>query len=188
MTDPTQALQTQLANIEKRAGRTLAQLHELLAKSGLDKHGEMVTMLKTELHMGHGDANTVVHTFRAVAAAPTAAAASADPLESIYAGSKAPLRLLHDAVMAKVAEFGPFEIAPKKANVSLRRKKQWAMLGPGSKGRLEIGLNMRGVAPTERLLAQPEGGMCQYKVFVATAAEIDQELLAWLRTAFDAAG
>jgi len=185
MSEPTKAIQTQLANIEKRTGKTLSQLHAMLGKSRLQKHGEMVAHLKVSLHMGHGDANTVVHSYRA-ANAPAVPAAG-DPLDAIYAGSKLPLRALHDAVMAKVAAFGAFEIAPKKANVSLRRQKQWALLGPGSKGRLEIGLNMRDVAPTARLLAQPEGGMCQYKVFVAAAGEIDAELLGWLRTAYDAA-
>lgn len=67
-------------------------------------------------------------------------------------------------------------------------KKQFALLGPGSKGRLEIGLNMRDVAATERLVAEPPGRMCQYKVHLSTVAEIDRELLGWIRTAFDAAG
>ena len=36
--------------------------------------------------------------------------------------------------MVRIAELGPFEVAPKKANVSLRRSKQFALLGPGSRG------------------------------------------------------
>ena len=111
----------------------------------------------------------------------------ADPLDAIYAGAKQPLRALHDAVMAKVAKFGAFEIAPKKANVSLRRKKQFALIGPGTKGRLEIGINMKGVVGTDRLIAQKPGGMCQYKVWLSTKAEVDGELLGWIRQAFDGA-
>lgn len=183
MSDPDKALQTQLANIEKRTGRTLAELHAMLQQSGLQKHGEMVSLLKEKLGMGHGDANTVVH-LRAAKAAP---ADTCVPLDAIYSGSKAPLRPLHDALMAKLATFGAFEIAPKKANVSLRGQKQWALLGPGSKGRLEIGINMKGVPGTERLVAQPPGGMCQYKVWLTETREIDAELLGWLRTAYDAA-
>lgn len=193
MSDPQKMLQTQLANIQTRTGKTIAQLHALLAQAGLEKHGELVAFLKTKLGMGHGDANTVVHDWRAAQGAAAggeggAAAPAAHPLDAIYAGSKAPLRALHEAVMAKIAAFGAFEIAPKKANVSLRRKKQFALLGPGSKGRLEIGLNMRDVVATERLVAEPPGRMCQYKVFLTTVAEIDGELLGWLRIAFDAAG
>jgi hypothetical protein len=188
MSSVDKALQTQLKNIVERTGRSIEQLHELLRKSGLAKHGELVTMLKTELGMGHGDANTVVHTFKQSAAAATGPSAPAHVLDAIYSGSKADLRPLHEAVMARIERLGDFEIAPKKAYVSLRRKKQFAMVGPGSKGRVEIGLNLRGVAPTSRLVAMPEGGMCQYKVHVATIREVDEELLAWIRQAFDAAG
>lgn len=181
MSDPQQGMQTHLANIEKRSGKTIAELHAILQKSGLEKHGEMVALLKEKLGLGHGDANSVVKA-RTAKSAP-----AGDPLDAIYSGSKAPLRALHEALMAKLAKFGAFEIAPKKANVSLRGKKQWALLGPGSKGRLEIGINMKGVPGTERLVAQPAGGMCQYKVWMTEPREIDAELLRWLRTAYDAA-
>jgi hypothetical protein len=62
------------------------------------------------------------------------------------------------------------------------------MIGPGTKGRIEIGLNMKGPEATGRLIAQPPGGMCQYKVFVSTADEVDGELLGWMRRAYDSAG
>ena len=186
MSAPDKALATQLANIEQRTGKTQKQLFQLLSKSGLQKHGEMVAMLKKELHMGHGDANTVVHLFRK-ADAP-AGSSAADPLDAIYAGAKAPLRPLHEALLAKIGKFGAFEVAPKKAYVSLRRAKQFAMVGPGSKGRLEVGVNMKDVEGTERLVAQKPGGMCQFKVWLTDPKEIDKELLGWLRRAFDAAG
>ena len=89
--------------------------------------------------------------------------------------------------MAKIAKFGAFEIAPKKTYLSLRRKKQFAMVGPGTKGRLEIGVNMTGIDGGERLVAQKAGGMCQFKVWLTEKAEVDKELVAWLKRAFDGA-
>ena len=77
---------------------------------------------------------------------------------------------------------------PKKGYLSLRRKKQFAMLGPASKGRVEVGLNMKGVQGTERLQEMSPGGMCQYKVFLADPAEVDAELVSWIRQAYDSAG
>ncbi|MCA8966136.1 MAG: DUF4287 domain-containing protein [Planctomycetes bacterium] len=186
MSTPDQATQTQLANLEKRTGKKLAQLHAALAKAGLDKHGQMVAWLKSEFGMGHGDANLVAHLFRA-AAGPTAAAGD-DPLAAIYAGGKAALRPLHDAVMAKIGAFGAFEIAPKKTYLSLRRSKQFAMVGPGSKGRLEIGINLKDAEGDDRFVAQKAGGMCQFKVWLTDSKEVDKELVAFLRAAFDAAG
>lgn len=187
MSDPDQAVQTQLANIRQRTGKTLPQLHALLQKSGVDKHGAMVKFLKEEHGMGHGDANLVVHLFRQQAE-PPAATTGGDPLDVIYAGKKAELRPVHEALLARIAKFGAFELAPKKAYVSLRRKKQFAMVGPGTKGRLQVGLNLRDVEPSERLVAMPPGGMCQFTVHLTTVQEIDAELLRWLRAAFDAAG
>ena len=61
MADLDKAIATQLANIEKRTGKTLAELTAIVKNSGLSKHGELVAMLKSALGMGHGDANTLVH-------------------------------------------------------------------------------------------------------------------------------
>ncbi|MHB0967308.1 MAG: DUF5655 domain-containing protein, partial [Bellilinea sp.] len=80
-----------------------------------------------------------------------------------------------------------FEIAPKKTYLSLRRKRQFAMLGPATKARVEVGLNMRGIEPTERLVQLPPGGMCNYKVNLTDTDQVDDELIDWLRTAYDSA-
>ena len=181
------AVQTQLANIEKRSGKTLAELAKIIAKSGLTKHGEIRDMLKTELKMGHGDANTLVHHVRQLAE-PTASADSGDVLDAIYTGPKAGLRPIHDRLMKAIKGFGEFEISPKKAYVSLRRKKQFATIGPATNTRVELGLNMKNIPATDRLLAMPEMSMCQYKVKISTPAEVDAELIAWIKKAFDSAG
>ena len=76
--DMDKALATQLANIEKRTGKSIAELTALVQASGLARHGEQVAMLKQDLGMGHGDANTVAHMAKQAAApAPTA---GADPV------------------------------------------------------------------------------------------------------------
>jgi hypothetical protein len=62
------------------------------------------------------------------------------------------------------------------------------MVGPATKTRVEVGLNMKDVPPTARLLALPAGGMCQYKVNLTDPAEVDPELVAWIRFAYNGAG
>jgi len=181
--DIDKATQTQLANIEQRTGKSFAQLARIIKASGLEKHGEIVSMLKQDLGMGHGDANTLVHVVRN-AAAP---ASGGDVLDSIYAGPKAHLRPIHDAVMKAIGTFGPFDIAPKKGYVSLRGKKQFAMVGPATNTQVEIGLNMKGVKGSARLVEQKPGGMCQYKVRVSDRKEVDDQLIGWMRAAYDSA-
>jgi Domain of unknown function (DUF5655) len=72
--------------------------------------------------------------------------------------------------------------------VSLRRKKQCAMIGPATKTRVEVGINVRGLKPSARLIEIPAGGMCQYKVNIAASGEVDRELIAWIKQAHDNAG
>ena len=148
-------------------------------------------MLKRDLGMGHGDANTLVHyalQSDGTSAAEAAGKTTTDVLDDIYSGAKSSLRPIHDRLMDAIAGFGEFDIAPKKGYVSLRRKKQFATIGPATNTRVDVGLNMKGVTATERLVAEKPGGMCQYKVKVTEAAEVDGELVAWIRRAYQAAG
>jgi hypothetical protein len=114
--------------------------------------------------------------------------AAADPADGLYTGKKAHLRPIHDRLMDEVSRFGTFEIAPKKSYLSLRRKKQFAMIGPATQSQVEVGLNVKGLGPAARLAPQPPKGMCDYKVRLGTLEEADGELVAWLRQAYDGAG
>ncbi len=185
MADPDAALATQIRNIERKTGQSLAQLATLLAGSGLEKHGEKRKFLIEQLGLGYGDANTVVH-LAAQAVAP--AAADDDPLSTLYTGAKAALRPIHEALIAAIDRFGGYDSAPKKTYVSLRRSKQFAMIGPATKTQVEVGLNIKQLPADARLKAQPAGGMCQYKLRLAGVDEIDAKVIGWLRAAYDAAG
>ena len=184
MADPEAAIASQLRNIEAKTGKSFAQLCTLIARSGLTKVSEQRSMLMEKLGLGYGDANMLA--LRAKQAA-TPQAADGDPLDAIYAGPKAALRKLHEQLTAEIGKFGAFETAPKKAYVSLRRKKQFAMLGPASKDQVELGLNVKALPASARLKALPPGGMCQYTVRLSMPAEIDAELMGWVRAAYDAA-
>jgi hypothetical protein len=189
MADVDQATATQLANIQKKTGKSLDELHAWLQATGLSKHGELRDAAKSGLGLGHGDANTLVTIHLRSTGASAAPAASGDvAADEIYSGLKAPLRPVHDRVMEVVGGFGPFEIAPKKGYVSLRRKKQFAMVGPATKTQVEVGINARGLAAGERLVELPAGQMCQYKVRIGRREDVDEELIGWLRAAYDAAG
>lgn len=191
MSSVDRAYDTQLKNIQTKTGKTLEQLYAFIQVSGLTKHGEIRDLLKRDLGLGHGDANTLTHSyFKSLEAksGQTQASAPDDVLAGIYAGPKAELRPIHDRLMDAIEKFGTFEIAPKKTYVSLRRKKQFAMIGPATKTRVEVGINMKGLTPTARLIELPTGGMCQYKVNVSAVKEVDQELIEWIKQAYDNAG
>ncbi|HEX6289041.1 MAG TPA: DUF5655 domain-containing protein [Herpetosiphonaceae bacterium] len=114
---------------------------------------------------------------------------TSDPeLDRIYAGAKAKLRPIHEKLMARIQEFGPFEIAPKKTYLSLRRKKQFATIGPATNTRFEVGMNKKGMPPTDRLIELPPGDICSHKVKLTDESEVDDELVAWIKLAYDNAG
>jgi hypothetical protein len=191
MSSIDKAVATQLANIEKKTGKTLAELAEIARSSGLSKHSEIRDLFKRDFGLGYGDANALAH---AVSKSQEASAGTSEPasidqiVASLYSGKKEPLRPIHDRLMAELQAFGPFEIAPKKTYLSLRRKKQFAMIGPATNTRVEVGLNIKSVDETGRLAAQPAGGMCNYKVNLTSEDEVDAELIAWIRHAYEQAG
>lgn len=186
MSTPEDARATQVRNIEAKTGKDLATLRAAVAASGKVKHGEVRSWLMAAYGLGYGDANTLA--FFAVAAPDAPVASEVEVLAEIYSGKKAHLRAVHDAVLAELRTLGDFEIAPKKGYVSLRRKKQFAMLGPKTAERAELGLNLKENVATNRVVAQPPGGMCQYVVSLTKAEDVDGEVIAVLKRAFDAAG
>lgn len=183
MADLDKALETQLANIEKKTGKSIAELTRIVLGSGLEKHGEMVAMLKSDYGMGHGDANTLVHVARGNS---TRGASGEDVLGSLYTDKKAHLRPIHDRLLEIIRTFGDMEEAPKKTYVSYRRKRQFAMIGPATNTQVELGLNVKDLTETNRLEALPPGKMCTYRVRIATPDEIDSEMTGWIRAAYDA--
>jgi hypothetical protein len=189
MTDLNKAAATQLANLLKRTGKSLEELTAIVNGSGLAKHGELVAMLKSKLGMGHGDANLLVHVVRASNGPGAPADLSSDQvLDGLYTGPKATLRPIHDKLIAAMRKFGGFEEAPKKTYVSYRRKKQFAMIGPATNARIEVGLNAKGLKATDRLQELPAGQMCNYKVRLTGTTDVDAELIAWIKAAFAQSG
>jgi hypothetical protein len=191
MSSVEQAYATQIANIQKKTGKTEEQLAALVKNSGLRKHSEIRTMLMEHLGLGYGDANTLVHyvlkTDGESAAAEKGLSGEA-VLDEIYVGPKEALRPIHEKLMDAINQFGEFETAPKKGYVSLRRKRQFAMLGPATNTRFDLGINHKSLAGDERLLAQPAGGMCNYKVKLTQADEVDETIIDWVRQAYETAG
>ena len=152
----------------------------LLASSGLSKHGEMVKLLKGEHGVTHGFANLIVHQFR------SAGQEEVDLVAAQYEG-KEQLRPIYDALLERVTALGSdVEVAPKKSYVSLRRKKQFAQIQPSTKTRVDVGLNLKGQAPTDRL--KPTSGMCTHKVGLTGTDQIDAQLMSWIEAAYAAAG
>jgi uncharacterized protein DUF5655/uncharacterized protein DUF4287 len=188
MSSLDQARQTQINNIQKKTGKSLDELTAIVQKSRLTKHGEIRDFLKSELSLGHGDANALAHAIQQSDGQRAAEGKSAESLlDEIYAGAKAAQRPIHESLMKHINKFGEFEVVPKKGYVSLRRIKQFAMIGPRTNTRFEVGINAKDLKKNRRLLEQPRGSMCNYIVNLTDAKEVDSELVGWLKSAYESA-
>ncbi len=156
--------------------------------AGTDKHGLIVKHLNSEHGLTHGFANLVAHKLREQAA--DGPAAGDDLLANQYAGKKSGLRPIYDALAKAVQGFGgDVELSPKKAYVSLRREKQFGLIQPSTASRVDVGINLKGQEPTDRLEASGSfNAMVSRRVRLAEPTDVDDELLGWLRDAFDNAG
>jgi hypothetical protein len=181
-------LQAQIRNIEATYGKPIDEWLAIIAASGLTKHTEVVAMLKRDYGMTHGAAHRVSLVARQAAAAPSGQ--DRDPADALYTGRKADLRPLHDALMNAITAFGDdIEQVPKKGYLSLRRRKQFAMIQPSGAGRIDVGLILKDVPPDARLeSAAGFNALFTHRVRLTGPDGLDAELIGWLRSAYDRAG
>ncbi len=181
MATPEEQLATMLANIPEKTGKTLDQWLKIIAKSGHEKHGQIVKFLKSEHAVTHGFANLIAN--RALGGGEVE---ETDLVDAQYAGPKADLRPIHDAIIKYAKSLGKdVEIAPKKTSVSLRRSKQFALVQPTTKTRVDLGINIKGQEPSGKLEAW--GGMVTHRIRLEKIADFDKGAKAWMKKAYDAA-
>ena len=183
-----EGLRSQVRNIEATYGRSMAEWAEIVRASRLNRHGEIVTMLKRDYGMTHGAANrTALVVLDGLAAMSTPSAD--EVVDGLYSGKRASLRPLHELLMAEVRSLGPdVEVAPKRGYLSLRRRTQFAMIQPAAT-RIDLGLVLKGHPTTERLeSAATFNALFTHRVRVSRPENIDGELIAWLHRAYDSAG
>lgn len=184
---PEEMAAAMIANMAEKTGKPLEEWLKITAKANLEKHGQIVKFLKSEHGMTHGFANLVAHK-TLTAEQPASAGENDNLVDNQYSGAKATLRPIYDALISKIEIFGDdVEIAPKKAYVSLRRKKQFAIIQPSTKTRVDVGINMKGVDATDRLeMSGSFNQMVSHRVRVTDAVQVDDELISWLKAAYDA--
>lgn len=178
------AEETQLKNIETSSGIKLDEWTTIIKSSGLSKHSGIVNFLKNEHQLGHGNANMLVHY---VNKSHSGFGNEDDLLAQQYEG-KEEWRHFYNLLIGELKKFGDVEISPKKAYVSVRRKKQFAILQPSTKTRFDIGLNLKNLPATAGL--EPAGSwnsMCTHRIKIEKSETIDSSVIHWLKEAYSQA-
>lgn len=178
-----QAEKTMLENLERKSGKSLDEWISVVEAKQLNTHSGILKFLKSEHGFTHGFANLVaLKTLKS----DSGSAENPESLIDKQNQGKEHFRPVYEKLIGLVQSFGEdVEISPKNAYVSLRRKKQFAILQPASKTRFEIGLNLKGQA-TSGILEEinKTGSMCSHKINIGSADEISSELIGWLKQAY----
>src|SRR5438552_12464948 len=123
-TTPEAGMASLFRNLEEKTGKSIDDWVVIARGSGAVKHGQIVAFLKQEHALTHGYAHQIA--LRAAASGESTKLKPGDDIDAQYAGPKAGLRPIYDALAASIRAFGPdVELSPKKTYVSLRRSKQF---------------------------------------------------------------
>lgn len=177
-------LNTMIANMPEKTGKSIGEWLKIVKKTKLAKHGEIVKFLKSDHGVTHGYANMIAHQALQQDAPSTG---GDDLVAAQYSGAKAGLKPIYEKLIAAVQKFGnDVELAPKKAYVSLRRSKQFGLIQPSTKTRIDVGLCLKNVEPTSRLEGSGSfNAMVSHRVRIESEKEVDKELIGWLKQAYD---
>lgn len=177
-----QALKTMIDNMPEKTGKSLAEWEKILNSKSFAKHSEGVKFLKEEHGVTHGFANTIVTLTKAKNEAPV------DLVSNQYQG-KENLKPIYEQLIKMVEKFGAdVTVTPKKGSVSIIRKKQFALIKPATKTRIDLGLKLVGKDLTDRLEnSGPFGTMCTHRVQISSVEDLDKELIGWLIEAYEKA-
>lgn len=176
-----------IQNLEEKTGKTMKQWISIVNKSGETKHMANVKHLKVKHGLTHGYANLIVHYAKDSSAL---AKPKGDLVDTQYSKGKEALKPIYDKLIQKISKFGKdVEVSPKKAYVSLRRKKQFALIQASTKTRVDIGINIKGKETTERLEKSGSfNAMVSHRVRINSVKDVNKEVIDWLKEAYDNAG
>lgn len=174
------ALQTMINNMPEKTGKTLESWIQILANKHFEKHSAAVAFLKTEHGVTHGFANTIV------ALSKEQDAPEEDLVVAQYQGKEL-LTPIYEDLISRVKTFGDdVVITPKKGSVSLIRKKQFALIKPATRTRIDLGLKLNEVEVQGRLEnSGPFGTMCTHRIRLEQVSDVDSEVIKWLQLAYN---
>lgn len=179
-------MQAYLDNIKAKTGKTPDDFRKLAAKKGLTEYGAVMAWLKSEFALGHGHATLIA---QIVVKGDQLKASTPDALATHFKGEKAKWRPAYDALAAKLLKLGPdVKLAPNRTYINiLRGTKKIGLIQVSAADRLDVGIKLKGLAPTGRLEAAGTwNAMVTHRVRITDPKQVDKEVLAWLKQAYTA--
>lgn len=175
-----QALKTMIENMPSKTGKSLDEWKKILKTKSFEKHSEGVKYLKSEYNVTHGFANTIVTLSKEDKNMPE------DLVKSQYKGKEGLIPIYEEIIKYLKSLGTDVTITPKKGSVSIIRKRQFVLIKPATKTRIDLGFKLKDKPLTNRLEnSGPFGTMCTHRVKISEIAEIDNELKGWITEAYE---
>lgn len=173
MSDLKQAEKTQLQNIQESTGKDLEAFTVIVKESGLEKHNQILKMLKEEYGLTHGNANLIALKTREAISQPSNS--EADLLTNLFPEKKIHLKPIYDELASIASALGKdVEIIPQKTAISFRTKKMFATVNIPNMKSIKLGLKLKDIQSTERLTEV--SGMCSHQVVISDPDDVDDEI------------
>ncbi len=176
-------------SMKERTGRTVEEWVELVAASGLDPLDQKA--VRRWLKAEHG----VLQNSRYAIAHAAARAAGWEPptieesIDRQFAGPKAPLRPIFDAVRAALEDLGDDVRAEARGTyVPFVRRRQLAAVAAATRSRVDVGLRYTDPPASDLLVPASAPGQATHKISLTSADEVDAEVERLLRAAYDQNG
>jgi len=183
------SFQAYLDSVKAKTGLDPADFRRLAAEKGLVVPGatasQVIEWLSTDYGLGRGHAMAIFATMKPVRAG------AADPSDAVtehFTGAKAHWRPVFGSLLTSAEEWGPVELAPTRTYISLLKGRAKFAIVAVTGDRLDIGIKLKTVEPTERFAASGAwNSMVTHRAKITDAAQVDAELLDWLHRAWLAA-
>lgn len=174
------ALKTMIDNMPEKTGKSLTEWKKILKSKSFEKHSQGLNFLKSEYNVTHGFANTIVSLSK------EDNSSSKDLIEQQYQG-KEDLFPIYEELIKHIESLGKdVTIIPKKGSVSCIRKRQFVLIKPATKTRIDLGFKLKDKLTTARLEnSGPFGTMCTHRVKISDVSEIDNDLKAWINEGYE---
>jgi len=174
------ALQTMIDNMPEKTGKSLEEWKKILAVKAFTKHSDGVKFLKTEHGVTHGFANTIVSLSKEDKP-------QSEDLVTLQYEGKENLKPIYQKLLDYVHSLGSdVTVTPKKGSVSIIRKRQFILIKPATKTRIDLGFKLKDIPTTDRLEPSgPFGTMCTHCVRLTDPSQVDAELKDWIAEAYE---